>query len=745
MKKDWFGNHTINSVVIVFLIILFVSVIYIPKTIWDYEAELRDDARFRMETVGKAEKLHYQLTKSYTSDPEQLLLVVNGVRDSLLAAELDTNYSYFGQQSIPVPGRSISVNYSDEYKKLYEDLHLRLFKQLTPNHHMNPELVTMFVDSVKTLFDAGNYVGEQTMEIDSLSVSFTVSDKFDILYQNIKTSMFNALTSSYTKYPEFSNPLVDAILDSIAKNPSLDGRTDFANIYDGAVRIDFIIPVKFAETMEKTRLELKKHLAVDPYDSATFGDTIYTSAINDFLTQLDTTGVMPEMLTLMMEDTALGVMVDIPVEIKTEEMTAALNKRRNTLYKMLTGYGEPSPFIAEQVISVAIDSIESEGVGMDSFFTDIDLTNAIFNVNIHQNIPNYFNRVSLEQAYFQSDVNLTDLDWASAAVEVVEHVADKLRGKDEFSKWQVVEAMADTFHVNVYDEFLRRYDNMNIELYQKLTGEYTNRFDYAFDVVAMAEDSASIDTLDWSGSRTIDFPADTILVDVFPLYLAEYDTTFLIPRDTVVRTDDSTFTGVWYRGMMGVVSDIEIDTLAFLTELDNSEYRYHFSGTDSVKSLNVIEKTDTSRVEAVYFGDEVYVMIFTEDSLMQNIHRVADFFDEFDSLTVIDSVTIVSDEFVVGPQEKFLFTEKDSFYGWIDTTVHKKFVKKELFNHYLFKPEHVVCSVTELPYRITIRDDIHLGIESPIIRPIETGRYLFFTQVDSSHGNIVDGEASWAK
>lgn len=743
MKTDLFDNHKNNTIVIVLLILLFVSVIYVPKTIWDYEDELREEARFRMETVGKAEKLHYQLTRSYTSDPEQLLLVVNGVRDSLLAADLDSNYNYYGNQSIPLPGKALSVNYSDEYKNLYEELHLKLFKQLDPNHHMDPELVTQFIDSLKILFDGGNYVGEQTMMIDSVDLSFTVSDKFDILYQNIKTSMFNALTSSYTKYPEFSNPLVDAVLDSIAKNPELDGRIDFTGIYDGSVRIDFIIPMKFADNLEKTKLELKKHFIVDAYDSSAYGDTLYTAAVAEFMTQLDTTGSMPYMLSIMMEDTALGP-VEVPIDINIEEMEAALIKRRNTLYKMLTGYGEPSPFIAEKVIAVAMDSINSPGVGLDSFYTDIDLTDAVFNINVHQNIPNYFNRVNLEQAFYKSAVNRTDLDWNSAAIEVVEHVAKQLRGRGEYSNWQVVEAEADTFHVNVIDDFLRRYDDMNLKLYEKLTGEFTNRFDYAFDVIAMAETLAAIDTLDWSGAQTLEIPDDTLLVEVFPLYLQEYDTTFIIPRDTVVHVDDSTFTGVWYRNMLGVVSDLTLDTLSFLSEANNSNYRYHFEGTDSVRSLNVIEKSDTAKVEAVYLHDDVYVMVFTEDSLMESLHRIADIFDTMDSL-VIDSLTVVSEEFVVGDQEKFIYTEKDSFYGWIDTTVYKKFVKKELYSKYLLTPEHVECPVTELPYRITIRDDIHLGIESPITEPIETSRYLFFTQLDSSHGNIIDGEASWAE
>jgi hypothetical protein len=89
--------------------------------------------------------------------------------------------------------------------------------------------------------------------------------------------------------------------------------------------------------------------------------------------------------------------------------------------------------------------------------------------------------------------------------------------------------------------------------------------------------------------------------------------------------------------------------------------------------------------------------------------------------------------------------KKDSFGGWIDTTISKKYVKKQLFSHYQFEPELTRCTVTDLPFRITVRNNVNLGIESPIERPIETRRYLFFTQIDSTHGTLIDGEESWAK
>ena len=743
MSKDVFANHRTNSIIIIVLIMLFISVIYLPKTIWDYEAELRDEARFRMNAVSLAEKLHYQLAKEYTTDTEQLLLVVNSVRDSLLAAAMDTNYSYYGLQKIPIAARSLEVNYSDEYKKLYNQLHLELFKTLEPNHNMASKTINLVLDSIKTLFDAGNYVGEQSMEIDSIGLSFMVSDKFDILYQNIKTSMFNVLTTSYTKYPSFSNPLVDAVMDSLAKNPNLSGRIEFGGIYDGDVRVDFIIPSTFEENLEKSLEALKKQFVLDSYDSATYGDTLYDMALAEFLVLNDTLDTMPNHMALMYMDTS-GIEIKIPVEIKVRDMESALAKRRNNLYKRLTGYSEPSPYIAEQVIAVAMDSLHSPNVGLDSIHLDIDLTKAVFNINIHKNISEYFNKVSLEQAYYKSAVNLSDLDWEKAAIEVVEFIGARLIKKSDFLKWQVVEVESDTFNVNIYDNFLRKYDDMNIKLVENLTGKFMNIHDQAREIVSIAEHLASVDSLNWSGEQFIEFPADTILIDVFPTYLSEYDTTFTIARDTVVQIDDSTFNGVWYRGKVGVTQNFSLDSLPFLAPMTNSKYRYDFNGTDSVLAINIIEKSDSAYVERVFYGMDQFILVFVGDSLLENLFLLANRFAEVDSVQ-LDSLSVVSDEFVAGDNEKDLFMQKDSFGGWVDTTISKKYVKKQLFSRYQFQPKLTRCTVTDLPYRVTVRNNVNLSIESPIEHPIETRRYLFFTQIDSTHGRLTDGEESWAK
>ena len=176
----------------------------------------------------------------------------------------------------------------------------------------------------------------------------------------------------------------------------------------------------------------------------------------------------------------------------------------------------------------------------------------------------------------------------------------------------------------------------------------------------------------------------------------------------------------------------------------NSDYRYDFNGTDSVLSMNILEKSDTAYVEKVFFGIDKFILVFAGDSLLENLFQIVDSYAEFDSIQ-IDSLSIVSEEFVAGDNEKDLFMEKDSFGGWIDTTISKKYVKKQLFSHYQFDSMLTQCTVTDLPYRITVRNNVNLGIESPITRPIHTRRYAFFTQVDSTHGSLVDGEESWAK
>jgi hypothetical protein len=223
-----------------------------------------------------------------------------------------------------------------------------------------------------------------------------------------------------------------------------------------------------------------------------------------------------------------------------------------------------------------------------------------------------------------------------------------------------------------------------------------------------------------------------------------YDSTFVSYRDTVVQVDDSTFTGVFDRGKLAVTSVDTWDSLSFIQPTASGLYAYRSELADSLRDINVREKPDTSLAEKAFLMGDMYVVTFTRDSLAQSLHRIVRYFEETDSI-VVDSLNVISPELVAGEQEKPFIARKDSFGGWLDTTVAKRYDKIKLVDSYPYEKIFNTCTVTELPFRVTIRNNVNLTIESPIYEEIKSRRYLFFTQVDSSHGRIVDGEPSWAK
>lgn len=56
----------------------------------------------------------------------------------------------------------------------------------------------------------------------------------------------------------------------------------------------------------------------------------------------------------------------------------------------------------------------------------------------------------------------------------------------------------------------------------------------------------------------------------------------------------------------------------------------------------------------------------------------------------------------------------------------------------------IYCPLSKENYEIAVRESIHVRIECPIEK-YEKKYYYFFTFSDTTHGNIDDGEKSWAK
>ena len=80
-------------------IILLFIIVYIPQSIWMEEKKDRDESRFRMKAIANAADFFEELTGSYSTDGNEIFLLVEAAIDSLYADSLFT-----GSQNIFVNG-----------------------------------------------------------------------------------------------------------------------------------------------------------------------------------------------------------------------------------------------------------------------------------------------------------------------------------------------------------------------------------------------------------------------------------------------------------------------------------------------------------------------------------------------------------------------------------------------------------------------------------------------------------------
>ena len=74
------------GIIIASIIMLFM--VYIPKSIWKEEVNIRNEARHRMLAISNAQEFYKELTGTYTMDGEHLFTLVEAAMDSLLADSL---------------------------------------------------------------------------------------------------------------------------------------------------------------------------------------------------------------------------------------------------------------------------------------------------------------------------------------------------------------------------------------------------------------------------------------------------------------------------------------------------------------------------------------------------------------------------------------------------------------------------------------------------------------------------------
>jgi len=114
VKYKWWLRDLLEFGILL-AILVFITVIYIPRSIWDEEEKIRNESRFRMENVYDVVTFYQNLTDQSTDDVLWALNVVNAARDSMTA-----DSTFIGPQNISLAERSVIVNLYDGYPAAFD-------------------------------------------------------------------------------------------------------------------------------------------------------------------------------------------------------------------------------------------------------------------------------------------------------------------------------------------------------------------------------------------------------------------------------------------------------------------------------------------------------------------------------------------------------------------------------------------------------------------------------------------------
>jgi len=84
--------------------------VYIPQNIWTEESYYKKERRNRMKIISQAEEFYFELTGTYTTDFEELFLLVESAMDSLLADSL-----FYGEQVIKLDSKTYNVELDKDF------------------------------------------------------------------------------------------------------------------------------------------------------------------------------------------------------------------------------------------------------------------------------------------------------------------------------------------------------------------------------------------------------------------------------------------------------------------------------------------------------------------------------------------------------------------------------------------------------------------------------------------------------
>ena len=83
--------------IIAVLVLMFIAVLFVPKSLWSEEDALRDECRTRMDNLYELEFEFYRLVNRFPKSPEEALMIVSMALDS---ARADT--SFYGAETLRV-------------------------------------------------------------------------------------------------------------------------------------------------------------------------------------------------------------------------------------------------------------------------------------------------------------------------------------------------------------------------------------------------------------------------------------------------------------------------------------------------------------------------------------------------------------------------------------------------------------------------------------------------------------------
>lgn len=188
------------AIIFSFLIMMFV--IYIPLSIWEEEANYKNESRKRMKIIVDAQEFYKELTGQYTEDGQELFRLVESVIDSTIADSL-----FFGKQSINIQKKNIDVDISKGF-----------LSRADTTFSVGVKRKKVVIDTIYTV----EMINEDTNDIDTIYVNtgniFKV--KKDTLFKSIINFNQTSYNESYTDYISRKYKLKDSLLECpLVKKP----------------------------------------------------------------------------------------------------------------------------------------------------------------------------------------------------------------------------------------------------------------------------------------------------------------------------------------------------------------------------------------------------------------------------------------------------------------------------------------------------------------------------------------------